>query len=373
MSYTSIHRCRGRSAPTLMRLLLPLFLMGHVFAKEPPEVDCLVVHLKYVSCSWNKQGTPGVNYTFYSRFHNDKEFLYCTDYVSENNVNVGCNVPYDKLIEKRFETYLTKLVDGSRTDQASGVPQKHNLKDKVLLAPPVNLTVKNESDSNLWFYWNQTYSNCVDSEVRFRTNNNNWETSKVSTARQSFCINLPSSNSRYEMQVRSKMGSNCGGSPNWSDWSEPVVWGSHNSTDNTQKNLISVWTPVLYVVGVITLIILVMMLLHYERLRIILIPVVPKPSLNHRDMENWFQSSKGLNFEDFKANYNERACPVREYCQVSQSDSESSGGSTCSVTTNQTDCSVSIPVNESEDVSTPCSTSTSSITDSSEKELHISV
>uniref|UniRef100_A0A7N6FD29 Cytokine receptor-like factor 2-like D1 domain-containing protein n=1 Tax=Anabas testudineus TaxID=64144 RepID=A0A7N6FD29_ANATE len=372
MSYTSIHRCRGRSAPTLMRLLLPLFLMGHVFAKEPPEVDCLVVHLKYVSCSWNKQGTPGVNYTFYSRFH-DKEFLYCTNYVSENNVNVGCNVPYDKLIEKRFEPYYTKLVDGSRTDQASGVPQKHNLKDKVLLAPPVNLTVKNESDSNLWFYWNQTYSNCVDSEVRFRTNNNNWETSKVSTGRHSFCINLPSSNSRYEMQVRSKMGSNCGGSPNWSDWSEPVVWGSHNSTDNTQKNLISVWTPVLYVVGVITLIILVMMLLHYERLRIILIPVVPKPSLNHRDMENWFQSSKGLNFEDFKANYNERACPVREYCQVSQSDSESSGGSTCSVTTNQTDCSVSIPVNESEDVSTPCSTSTSSITDSSEKELHISV
>lgn len=31
------------------------------------DVDCLVVNLEYVSCTWNKSGTPEVNYTFYSK------------------------------------------------------------------------------------------------------------------------------------------------------------------------------------------------------------------------------------------------------------------------------------------------------------------
>lgn len=76
--------------------------------------------------------------------------------------------------------------------------------------------------------------------------------------------------------------------------------------------------------------------------------------------------SKGLK-EGFRPTYNERACPVREYCHVSQSDSESCDSSTFSVTTDQTDCSVSIPANESED-STPCSSSTSTALDSSEEQ-----
>lgn len=33
----------------------------------------------------------------------------------------------------------------------------------------------------------------------------------------------------------------------------------------------------------------------------------------------WLSHSKGLN-ESFKPNYNERACPVREYCPISQPD-----------------------------------------------------
>ncbi|KAM7374576.1 hypothetical protein PAMP_007223 [Pampus punctatissimus] len=217
----------------------------------------------------------------------------------------------------------------------------------VKLNPPTNVTVQNGSDSNLWLHWNQTSAGCVESEVRYRTNYKKWETSKVTAGRQSYCINLPSSNSRYELQVRSRIGEGCGMSLFWSDWSEPVVWGSNNSTDINQLNgSFSVWTQVMCVLGPVTLILLTMMLLHHERLRVIFIPVVPKPSLIHHDIEDWLQISKGLK-EGLKASYNERACPVREYCHVSQSDSESSDSSTFSVTTYQTDCSVSIPTNES--------------------------
>ncbi|XP_070773676.1 cytokine receptor common subunit gamma-like, partial [Enoplosus armatus] len=188
------------------------------------DVDCLVVNLEYVHCSWNKQGTPEVNYTFYSRFHSVKEISECTTYLSENSTNTGCNGPYDNPVN-RFNTFYTKLVHGNNS-----YLKDHDLKSKVKLNPPTHLTVQNESDSNLWFYWNQTAAKCVESEVRFRTNNKNWETSKVSIGIQSYCINLPSSSSRYELQVRSRVGSNCGESLFWSDWSEPVAWGSNNST-----------------------------------------------------------------------------------------------------------------------------------------------
>ncbi|XP_022594731.1 cytokine receptor common subunit gamma [Seriola dumerili] len=337
-------------------LLLLLCLTGYVFAKEPPDVDCLVVHLKYVSCSWNKQGAPELNYTFQSKFITEKEFRNCTTYMSENSINIGCDQPYDER-SKRFIEFSTKLAHGNKT-----YTKDHHLKDKVQLYPPVNLTVENGSDFNLWFYWNQTYSGCVESEVRFRTNNKKWESNRIITGRQNFCINLPSSSSQYELQVRSRIGSNCGESLFWSNWSEPVVWGSNNSTDTNQINM-SVWTPFLYVVGAFTLVLLVTMLLHHERLRIIPIPV-PKPSPVFNDIEDWLQFSKGLK-GNFKASYNEHACPVREYCPVSESDSESSDGSTFSVTTDQTDCS--IPGNESEDQSTPCSSSTSAILVSSQE------
>ncbi|XP_023132841.1 cytokine receptor common subunit gamma-like [Amphiprion ocellaris] len=308
-------------------LLVFLCLIGHVFAKKPPDVDCLVVHLQHVHCSWNQQEAPEVNYTFSSWFHHENENE-CATYLSENGINTGCNQPYEET--KRFTSFYTKLAHGNETFRKT-----HELKSKVKLNPPSNLTVKNGSDFNLWFYWNQTKSHCVESEVVYKINDRTEQRFPVSDGVQNYCINLPSSSSRYELRVRSRLDSSCGQSIFWSDWSEPVVWGSNNGTDTNQPSPMSVWTPVLYVVGALTLILLVIILLHHERFRIIIIPVIPKPSLIPQDIEGWFHSSKGLK-ESFKANYNERACPVREYCNISQSDSESSGSSTSSVNTDQT-------------------------------------
>lgn len=48
----------------------------------------------------------------------------------------------------------------------------------VKLNPPINVTVQMGSDSNLWYYWNQTAYNCVENEVRIRTNGKKWDVSE---------------------------------------------------------------------------------------------------------------------------------------------------------------------------------------------------
>ncbi|KAF7662534.1 hypothetical protein LDENG_00233520 [Lucifuga dentata] len=347
----------------LAGLFLVLYFTEHVVAKNPPDVVCLMINLKYVHCSWNGQRTPDVSYSFYSRFRHGETFRKCVTYISEDGTNTGCDQPYDLLIEKRFQQFYTKLVHGNDSFQKT-----HDLKRKVKLNPPVNLTALNGSDGNLWFYWNHTISGCVESEVHHRINNNKWEISKLSVGRQNYCINLPSSSSRYELQVRSTIWKDCGGSDFWSDFSQPVFWGSmkeNNSTDINRGSM-SLLTPVLSVVGAFILILLVIMLLHHERLRIILIPIIPTPNnlkeiLTNPNDEAWLHISKSHK-EGFKANFNERACPTCEYHHVSQSESESSDsstGSTFSDTTNQT---------ESEGLSTSCSSSSSTCLAPSEEE-----
>ncbi|KAM8742590.1 cytokine receptor common subunit gamma-like [Acanthopagrus schlegelii] len=344
-------------------LLLLLCLTGHVFAKKPPDVDCYVVHLEYVHCTWNKQGTPEVNYTFHGRFGSNA-WRECPTYLSENGTITGCNHPYQNRND-RFAPFDTKLQHGSNKSD-----MKHELKEKVKLYPPTNLTVKLGSDSNLWFYWNQSYSGCVESEVLYRINNKTWNSDPVSTGIKYYCINLPSDSSLYEVQVRSKYGRDCGGSQIWSEWSQPVAWGANNSTDKSKPKDTSIpaWTPVMYVLGALTLILMVMMLLHYERVRIRLMPVVLTPKLD----KEWFSRSDCPKPENFYPDYIERVCPVRDYALVSQSSSDSSDCSTSSVTTDQTDCSISMPLDRS-DLSTSCSSSTSTVSVSSEGPEKVSV
>ncbi|CAG11732.1 unnamed protein product [Tetraodon nigroviridis] len=297
---------------SVQRLLLLLYLSDGVLTKQLPEVDCIVMYLETVRCVWNGQGPPEFNYTFHGWFHFDNE-MECPTYLWESGTRVGCVQPYGNR-ENRFNSFYTKLQYGSFNSFST-----HTLKSKVKLRPPFNLTMKIGDDANLWCYWNQTNS-CEENEVRYRTNSREWQSSVVSS--RSFCINLPSASSLYELQVRGRVESSCGESLFWSDWSEPVLWGSNNGTAKTDPPQVSMsmswWTLLLYSAGALTLILLVMMLRHRERVRIILLPVVPKPSFPST-IQDWLSHSKGLN-ESFKQNYHERACPVREYCPVPQPD-----------------------------------------------------
>ncbi|XP_077596141.1 cytokine receptor common subunit gamma-like [Stigmatopora nigra] len=288
----------------LSKFSLLFCLAGPSFAKVSPDVDCIVLHFERVQCTWNRLDNLSVNYTFFSWFHG-KEARECELYLRNYSINSGCLQPYGEK-DNRFMTFYTRLVYNN--DSFDG---KHDLLKKVKLNPPTNLTVQNGSDLNLWFYWNHSDPKCIQNEVRYRTNNKKWDAYTVTPGKQNYCINLPSSRSRYELQVRSRIDEVCAAS-DWSDWSKPVFWGSYNSTDIDPINgSMFVWI-ILYVLAPVILILLVMLLLRYERFRVIFIHVVPKPSLIPQDIEPWLKIPKGLQ-EGFKANYHEQACPVREY------------------------------------------------------------
>ncbi|KAJ3606798.1 hypothetical protein NHX12_026317 [Muraenolepis orangiensis] len=177
-------------------LLLLLFcLNGLVWSEDQlPEVDCVVVNLDYVHCVWNGSTPPDFNYTFYSRF--DGAFNPCARYVLDNSTVMGCDQRYEKLILKRLERFTTRLELGNQS-----IEQNHQLKSKVKLNPPTHLSVKNGTDFNLWFYWNNSYkSGCIVSEVRHRVEGKDWKSTAVQQ-KTSYCINLPSSSHRYELQI----------------------------------------------------------------------------------------------------------------------------------------------------------------------------
>ncbi|XP_077098422.1 cytokine receptor common subunit gamma-like [Siphateles boraxobius] len=310
-----------------MILLVSLFL-GNIpsfafSASSEPKINCLIINLDYVNCTWSELGLK-YNYSFKSRFSHH-EILDCSTYQKINSVNVGCMFPYKKT--QRFNLLKTWLY----SDNGSLVTQQnHSLKEYVKLNPPFNLSVVERKDAELWLYWNVTNS-CIESEVRHRTNNKDWKKTSPGS-RSTFILPFPSKK-RYEFQVRARISSSCGESRFWSDWSESVYWESFGNVPESLAP-VSVTTLVLCTVGAtVILIILSCLLVHNERLRVILIPVVPNAGQNvskylaslfdnyDGNIEKWLSMPKDLE-NGFKPNFTERACPVREYKMVSQSSSD---------------------------------------------------
>ncbi|XP_065116118.1 interleukin 2 receptor, gamma a [Paramisgurnus dabryanus] len=311
-------------------LLFSLYFWNLILlTSSNPSIKCLVINLEYVNCTWSEQGVQMHNYTFESMFSAYGKQI-CSQYYQVNRVNVGCRIPYVET--QRFNDLETWLYNknGSLVTK-----QKHQLKEEVKLYPPYNLSVEAKKDTELWLYWNVTQNkNCIDSQVRHRTENTDWQTKEPRSMNQ-FSLPFPSKK-RYEFQVRARIMSSCGQSKYWSEWSMPVYWGHSKPNNKTESPVSSsVTSLVLYAVGAtVMLVILSCLLVHSERLRIILIPVVPNAGRNvskylaaffddyDGNVDKWLSISKDLE-KGFKPNFTERACPVREYRIGSQSSSDS--------------------------------------------------
>uniref|UniRef100_A0AAR2LCL6 Fibronectin type-III domain-containing protein n=1 Tax=Pygocentrus nattereri TaxID=42514 RepID=A0AAR2LCL6_PYGNA len=294
------------------------------------DIKCVVINLEYVNCTWDDEGLPQENCTFRSRYEGGPE-AECQTYLKVNDLNVGCRVSYSEEKLNRFTLLHAWLYSAN----GSVVAEHHrNLINMVKLDPPYNLTVEMKNPE-LYLYWNssnRTKAVCKTSQVRYKINHKNWQLQSESTERNSFSLPFPSTQSLYEFQVRVKMSDTCGKSEMWSAWSESVYCGSMKNVNDTETHSgSSAALMILYTAGAaVVLVILSCLLVHSERLRVILVPVVPNPGKNFADLidnyggnvENWLSISKELQ-DGFKPNFTERTCPVREYRLVSQSSSDS--------------------------------------------------
>ncbi|KAL0993911.1 hypothetical protein UPYG_G00115470 [Umbra pygmaea] len=303
-------------------LFLLIFLQG-LETSFTLNVSCLIVNLDFVNCSWTEQGITEENSTFFHNSFNvqSEHMVECSTYLYEKGCTVGCRLPYKS--SDRFRTLRTKLVY-----QNQSYMQNHTLVNMVKLFPPANLSVEMKTNLELNLYWNNSKNTfCTENEVHYRINNNKWKASKP-CSEQTYSIPFPSKNSRYEFQVRARISSVCGESKFWSEWSQIIIWDSVKGSNSTDTSDISMplWKPLLSFVSVTVLLMFACMLVYWERerLRFIFIPIVPNPGKNLKDLfdsdngEAWLHISKDVCFQP---NFNERACPVREYTQVPKSGS----------------------------------------------------
>ncbi|XP_053501955.1 interleukin 2 receptor, gamma a [Ictalurus furcatus] len=296
------------------------------------EIECTVVNLEYMICTWDKDdkdGTLAENYTFKSCYKNPDDPAECSSYQYSREVRVGCVVPYSEKELQRFKDFYAWLY---RDNLIIAKQEYKPLLNRVKLNAPNNVSLL-LSETELWIYWNvtsNTKDHCQEREVRYRINGNNWSIYSK-TMGNTFNVPFPNARSLYEFQVRVRMSSTCGESDLWSEWSEPVFWGSMKKINDTEtRQQMSVGLMVLCTVGAaIVLIMLTCLLIHSERLRVILVPVVPSPK-NLRDLidsydgnvEKWLHISKELQ-DGFKPNFSERPCIVREFRTETHSESES--------------------------------------------------
>ncbi|XP_041948382.1 interleukin 2 receptor, gamma a isoform X2 [Alosa sapidissima] len=326
-------------------LHLLLVLPWSVCASAPPtEVSCYVVNLDYINCTWNQPKAPDLSYTLFANY-TGYALVECPQYlVGDKGLRVGCRLPYSE--PERFQTLETSL----RRSGNLSIHKQHKLKDTVKLNPPTNLKLRWRQKA-LSLSWDVRAGykrfECIESRVQYGLNDKWLSPTKLSPGEKSFLMEYPSNSSTHTFRVQVRLHG-CGSSA-WSEWSPVVVWG--NRTDSKRAPPAMSWVSLMLYMSVaaVILILLTCLLVHNERLRVTLIPVVPNPGKNltelmdtyNGNVEKWLRISKELQ-EGFKPTFTERPYAVREYRLVGQSSVESDSGvslsssSTSSSTTSST-------------------------------------
>ncbi|XP_050984330.1 interleukin 2 receptor, gamma b [Labeo rohita] len=271
------------------------------------NVQCTIINAEYVECFWHPN-TSTANYTFSSQFLD--VFQDCPEYIMKHNYTVGCRTPL-KDHDQRFDRFSTN-VSTERNHTISKTFE--SLKRKVQLNPPCNLSVKwNEQEGTLLLYWNSS-TPLKETCVVYMVRNQKDISQTTNVTGKSYSLSQVSQNKPYVFQVRSTVSNICGGSDLWSNWSDPIKWGS---TGNISRQ--GWWDGLYGILALLLLLPLCLLLCYCERKRIILLPVVPDPSKNLQDLfhkhdgnvESWVHISRELK-EAFEPDYTEPSCDVCE-------------------------------------------------------------
>ncbi|XP_076148568.1 interleukin 2 receptor, gamma b [Alosa pseudoharengus] len=285
-----------------------------------PSVDCYIVNLENVNCTWNCDSDVSFSFSYWTPdgVPSSRKYTECPTYQFKDGCSVGCIFPFHQ--GNRFKHLHTSLFHG-----ATQKNQTHDMRIDVKLHPPQNLTVLwNNTTGDVSLWWNisgPVKDTCVESMISYRMDSGTWQDLKeLLPASTSYTFAKVSRTKSYMFRARSRYASHCKQFKYWSDWTAAVQWGPvepSNSADISVKKGLYVAFGV--VALAIILIIMVRVLLECERIRVIFVPVVPDATKNLNDLfydyggnvEGWVQISPELR-DAFKSDFNETACDVRE-------------------------------------------------------------
>ncbi|XP_052006271.1 interleukin 2 receptor, gamma b [Xyrauchen texanus] len=290
-------------------LLLFILSSQRCWSAASLSVKCMIINLEYVECTWYPKASK-FNYTFSSAFLNNSSFKNCPEYILEHSYTVGCKIP----LKSQFDKLYTNISSGTGGNQTTSQVFE-SLNRYVQLNPPYNVSVTwYEQNSTLLLHWKNStsISKCVVYMVRYLTDTNlhGVQTQYANVTETSFSLHMVSKNKRYVFNVRSTVAGVCGSSDYWSNWTAPLEWGG---TGNSSRQ------GLFGILPVILLFLLVLLLCYCERIKIILLPIVPDPSKNLQDLfhkhdgnvESWVHISRELK-EAFEPDYTEPSCDVCE-------------------------------------------------------------
>ncbi|KAL4631681.1 cytokine receptor common subunit gamma-like [Arapaima gigas] len=215
----------------MLFLLLVLSVLGGGSCSSP-DVQCLIINLEYLKCTWSHGKLPEVNYTFSFKFSPMRNYMNCSRYLQEGGPNIGC------IIDKpdRFKKLYINL---SHSNGTRVWDQQFDMVNKVKLNPPHNLSVEvNRQNQELWLYWNHSVkSNCRENQVMYRRNEESqWQFSTLLPA-DFYSLPQASLKSQYEFKVKTRVSNTCGMSEFWSDWGPPVWWYPAEQSNQTGPEL----------------------------------------------------------------------------------------------------------------------------------------
>ncbi|XP_051791076.1 interleukin 2 receptor, gamma b isoform X2 [Erpetoichthys calabaricus] len=200
----------------------------HTEGLAKPNISCIIYNQEYTQCMWSEHEVPQINYTFFRKYKKTMQYSECSQYIQKKEYNTGCKLEFNP--DLKFSNFQVNLSSPKNSVQWDYTFQ---LKEKVLMNPPVNISVTSSSDNDINLTWNIPVTlkkGCLVSQVKYKNNKDvQWQTSPEIFKQTQFNLPFADESLLYEFYVKITVHSNCGGSSFWSDWSKPVYWGSNKS------------------------------------------------------------------------------------------------------------------------------------------------
>ncbi|KAJ7310370.1 hypothetical protein JRQ81_007281 [Phrynocephalus forsythii] len=236
----------------------------------------------------------------------------CKNYLQRDGIPVGCWLNFTLTNDNLFIDFHVSI---NSSHMNTSYSTSMLLISRVKVGAPFNLSVKTLENNQLQLHWNTTYKKgrCLEHTVQYRSNKDtSW--TKQETEEMKFNVVSMDPEKRYTFYVRSKLKTTCGGADLWSDAGGPIYWGKESTPSMPLMLQVCLGLATLLLLGL-----LVFILLHMERVRLVLLPTIPNPGKNFEDLfttyhgnfSEWAGVSKDTT-ETFKPSYQESICRRQE-------------------------------------------------------------